>query len=258
MSHLLPADVSEPLPDGGALRRIDPRARLVAAAGFALAAVALSTLTGLVLALGLALALLVASRLPVAPTLKRMAMMDGFIVFMLALLPFTVPGTAAFTLWGFPASWQGLRQAVAIALTANAVILALMVLAGTLEPAILGHALARLGVPERLVHLLLFTVRYIEVLAEEYQRLRLAMRARGFRPRTDRHTVTSLGHLVGMMLVRALERSERVLAAMRCRGFTGRLPLIDRLAWRPSDTAFLVGLAMVLLALLLLDLRLAD
>uniref|UniRef100_A4WY47 Cobalt ECF transporter T component CbiQ n=1 Tax=Cereibacter sphaeroides (strain ATCC 17025 / ATH 2.4.3) TaxID=349102 RepID=A4WY47_CERS5 len=257
MGHLLFADAAAPPPDGGAFRRIDPRARVLAAVGFATGTVALSTLAALVAALAVAVALLAASRLPVAPTLKRMAMMDGFIVFMLALLPFTVPGVAAFTLWGFPASWEGLQQAAAIALTANAVILTLMVLAGTLEPAVLGHALARLGTPERLVHLLLFTVRYVEVLRGEYQRLRLSMRARGFRARTDRHTVTSLGHLVGMMLVRALERSERILGAMRCRGFTGRLPLIDRLEWRRGDTAFLAGLAAVITALLLLDLSLA-
>ncbi|WP_245431367.1 energy-coupling factor transporter transmembrane protein EcfT, partial [Rhodoplanes roseus] len=73
-----------------------------------------------------------------------MAMMDSFIIFLIAMLPFTVPGDAMFTVFGFPASWQGLRQAAEIALTANAVILALMALVGSTEPVTLGHALRRL------------------------------------------------------------------------------------------------------------------
>ena len=158
--------------------------------------------------------------------------------FMLALLPFTVPGDPVFTLWGFAASWQGLGQAVEIALTANAVILALMVLVGTLEPVTLGHALYRLRCPERLVHLLMFTLRYIEVLREEYLRLRAAMKLRGFRPGSNWHSYRSFGYLVGMMLVRAIERSERILEAMKCRGFSGRIVLLREFALSRRDWLF--------------------
>jgi cobalt/nickel transport system permease protein len=76
------------------------------------------------------------------------------------------------------------------------------------------------------------------VLDQEYRRLRNAMKARGFRPRNSRHTYTSFGYLIGMRLVRALERSERILAAMKCRGFSGRLFLDDGYALRRADFAF--------------------
>jgi len=238
----------------GLIVSLDPRMRIVMAGVFGVVTVALSSLVALAAALGVSLSLLALSGLPWGPTLKRMAMMDGFIIFMLVLLPFSVPGDPIFTLWGFAASWQGLWQAVEIALTANAVILALMALVGTMEPVTLGHALHRLRCPETLVHLLMFTVRYIEVLREEYLRLRGAMKVRGFRPGTNWHTYRSFGYLVGMMLVRAIERSERILGAMKCRGFTGRMLLLQDFAMTRRDVVFATGLSVLCLSLLLLEL----
>jgi cobalt/nickel transport system permease protein len=222
----------------GLIGSLDPRVRILAAIGFGIVVVGLSSLTALGTAMVLSAALLWASRLPLRPTLKRMAMMDGFIIFMLVLLPFSIPGDPIFTIWGIAASWQGLWRAVEIALTANAVILALMTLVGTMEPVTLGHALYKMRVPEILVHLLMFTIRYIEVLREEYLRLRGAMKVRGFRPGTNWHTYRSFGYLVGMMLVRAIERSERILGAMKCRGFSGRIYLLQNFALTSADRRF--------------------
>jgi len=240
-------------PEHGVIGHHDPRMRIVMACAFGVVTVALSSLPVLAMALVVALGMLRLSKLPLGQTLKRMAMMDGFIFFMLFLLPFTVPGAPIFTLWGLTASWQGLRQAVEIALKANAVILTLMVLVGTMEPVTLGHALHRMRCPEVLVHLLMFTIRYIEVLREEYLRLRGAMKVRGFRPRSNWPTYRSFGYLVGMMLVRAIERSERILGAMKCRGFSGRILLLHDFAFTRRDHVFAAGLGLVCAGLLVLD-----
>ncbi|KIC41467.1 cobalt ABC transporter permease [Ruegeria sp. ANG-R] len=237
----------------GLIGDYDPRIRIVIACIFAAVTVALSTIAALIGAMFVSVGLLLASRLPVRRTLKRMAMMDSFIIFMLVLLPFSMPGETMFTVFGFPASWQGLWKAVEIALTANAVILALMVLVGTLEPVTLGHALHKLRCPELLVHLLMFTIRYIEVLREEYLRLRGAMKIRGFRPGTNWHTYRSFGYLVGMMLVRAIERSERILGAMKCRGFSGRIVLLQSFSMTRRDYMFAAMSCTVCLGLLFLD-----
>ncbi|SDI38025.1 cobalt ECF transporter T component CbiQ [Aliiruegeria lutimaris] len=231
------------------LGRIDPRIRILCAAAFAVVVVACEDFAPLGLAVAISLFLLSASRLPARRTMMRVATMDSFILFILLLLPFTVPGEPIFTLWGFAASWEGLWQAIEIALKANAIVLALMALVSTMEPVTLGHALHALKVPEGLVHLLMFTVRYIDVLREEYLRLKQATKARGFRPGTNRHSYRTYGYLVGMMLVRSLERSERILGAMKCRGFTGRIPLLDRMAFGPSDVLFVTGFVLVLFAI---------
>ena len=204
------------------MNRLDPRTRVVATLLFALAAVAAHGLTAQAVALGLAAVLAVLARLPPGRTLRRLAALEGFMVAALVTLPFSVPGAPVAEPWGWSVSAEGLERALSILLVANAVVLAVQALLGGLEMVALGHALARLGAPQKFVALLLFTLRYVDVLQQEYSRLRLAMRARGFRPRTSWHTWRAYGWLVGMLLVMSVERSERIHAAMRLRGFTGR------------------------------------
>ena len=235
------------------IRAIDPRMRILAALAFGICVVSLTALWTVAMALGLALLMLVFSRQPVWQTLRRMAVMDGFIVFTLVLLPLTVPGPAALHILGLPASWAGLRMACEIILTANAVILALMTLVGSMDPVTLGHALHRLYLPDALVHLMMFTIRYVDVLRGEYLRLRSAMKVRGFRPGTNLHTYRSLGYLIGMILVRAIERSERILAAMKCRGFEGRIFLLQDFRLTPRDWIFTIIFMLALAVLLICD-----
>lgn len=224
------------VPGGALIGRLDPRTRVGAATLYAVAAVAAQGLAAQGLALALAVVLALLARAPLLPTLRRLLALEGFMVLALATLPFTVPGAPVATVLGWTASAEGLVRALSILLVANGVMLATQALLGSLEVVELGHALARLGAPRRLVTLLLFTVRYVEVLGQEYGRLRLAMRARAFRPRTGWHTWRAYGWLVGMLLVMSLERSERIHAAMRLRGFSGHYPVLDhgragRLDW---------------------------
>jgi cobalt/nickel transport system permease protein len=234
----------------GPVGRLDPRSRVVAAVGFALAVVGLSHSGTLVLALVLAVGTAILARLDAGATLRRLLALDGFMVLALAMLPFTVPGDAVFGVAGWDASRQGLTQALAILLRANAVVLMVLALVGSMDTASLGHALGRLGAPDKLVHLFLFTVRYLDVLHREYARLRVAMRARAFTMGCGRHTWRSVGYLFGMLMIRSVERSERIVAAMRCRGFDGRFPSLQeptRLRW-PDGVFALASLAgMVLL-----------
>ncbi len=231
---------------------LDPRARILAIIAFALVTVSLHSPTMAAGSFALA-ALTAIGSLPPRDLLRRLLVLEGLMVVVLITLPFTMPGQALLTLGPWTATREGLLHAVLILFKANAVVLALIGLVGSLEPAVLGHALARLGVPEKLVHLLLLTVRQIELLQQEHLRMRQAMRARAFVARSDRHTWESYGNLIGMLLVRSLERARRIHAAMRCRGFHGRLYLLDSGRWRAADTVFLVVLVLPLSALLALD-----
>lgn len=232
---------------------IDPRARIIIAVLFSFVVVALDSVVLLLMSFAMALCALVGSGQPWRKTLKRMAAMDGFIFAMLVILPFSVAGDTWFTLFGLTASWQGLWRAIEIALIANAVILMLLALVGSMESVTLGQALGKLKVPMVLVHLLLFTVRYIEVLKDEYQRLRQAMSARAFKAGNNWHTYRSIGYLFGMLLVRAMERSERVLEAMQCRGFTGQLPMLVQMRMQVTDWLFMGIMLCLMLGLLYLE-----
>lgn len=238
----------------GWLAALDPRARLLAAMGFALAVVALRQLPVAAVAFGLALALPRAAGLP-WHLLRRALPLALLMVLLLLTLPFTVPAGPgpALALGPLTASLAGLQLGLLMLLKAGAVLLVLLTLVGTLEPAVFGHALGRLGAPARLVDLLLLTLRQVHLIGDEYRRLRQAMRVRGFVPRADRHTLDSLGWLIGMLLVRAFARSRRVLAAMRLRGWRGRVHLLDELCWRARDGLLLALLLTPGLALVLVD-----
>jgi cobalt/nickel transport system permease protein len=85
------------------------------------------------------------------------------------------------------------------------------------------EALARLRVPRVLVSILAFMYRYIFVLTDEREKMRRAKLSRTFYPSWS-WDVRHLGNFVGMLFVRAFERSERVYAAMCARGWTGEMP----------------------------------
>jgi len=235
------------------IRARDPRLRIVAALMFACCVVLLQRPVPLLLALLFALSLAATGGLGARLLLSRLLPLEWFMLVLLLTLPFSVAGDPLLRLGPLTASLQGLELALAILVRANAVLLAMLALLGTLAPARLGQALARLGMPERLAHLLLLTLRQIQLVGDEYGRLRQAMRARAFVPGSDRHTWNSIGWLMGMLLVRSLARSRRVLDAMRCRGFDGRLRLLHTLSWRFADSVALICVVLLIAALLLLD-----
>jgi len=235
------------------LSGLDPRARVVAALAFALAVVALERIEVVALALGAAVVGATLFRVSPRAAARRLAAAQASLLLLVVTLPFSIPGESVFRLGPLSASDAGVLRAALVALKANAILVAVLGLLGTLDASRLGHALYRLRAPAGLVHLLLFTVRYLGLLEAELARLRTALRARAFRPRSDRHTLLSLGQLAGMLIVRSHARAERVMEAMRCRGFTGRFHVLDDLRWRAADGVFAAALCLGIAGLLAAD-----
>lgn len=219
----------------------DARSRILAAMVFGLGTVATSALALLGLWLVLAILVAISAGLPLRSTVVKIVALDLFIFVAVATLPFTIEGPTAFTLWGLSASWSGLERGFGIILKATIVVLFALSFIGRMEIPAIGRALYRLKVPDGLVHTLLFTVRYSTVLSEEFNRLRIAMAARHFRPGLNWHSYRTLGYLVGMVFLRGLERSERILSAMKCRGFHGHFHVMHDQVWAARDSALLLG-----------------
>ena len=62
-----------------------------------------------------------------------------------------------------------------------------------------------------------------------------AARVRGFTPKTDLHTYKTYAYMLGMLLVRAMARADRVYQAMLCRGFKGKFYCIHRFHFTRRD-----------------------
>jgi len=220
------------------IHRLDPRTRVLAAAALSVAVASVFNVAGLAVACVNALGLALVARLPLVATLVRLRTLNLFLLVLWLVLPVTTAGPALFHVYVLSVTSPGLWMALAITLKANAIVLTLTALITTMDATELGRALHRLRVSPKLVMLFLLTGRYIAVLQAEYLRLRRAMRVRCFTPRTDRHTLRSLGYLVGMLLVNGLDRSERILNAMKCRGYTGAFPVTDAFAFERRDVMF--------------------
>jgi len=222
------------------VHRVDPRARLLAALTLGISIALSARFATLAFALVCAALLTFLARFNVHPLTHRLIHANVFILFLWLVLPWSVPGRSVLTLAAVPLTDEGLRIAFTITLKANAIVLIFTALVATIEPSHLGYALKHLALPDKLVHLFVLVIRYADTIHEEYGRLRNAMKARAFRARFSRHTLRMLGYLVGLLLVRSMERSERVLAAMKCRGFDGRFHILTDFGFRRSDFAFAI------------------
>ncbi|WP_238121369.1 MULTISPECIES: cobalt ECF transporter T component CbiQ [unclassified Xanthobacter] len=215
----------------------------------------ISQLATLTLAAGV-LALIVAMMALVRPPGRlwlRLLHMEGFLLLLFATLPFTVSGTPLLVLGPLTASVEGVARAALIACKVSASVLLAMALLGDVDPSRLGPALRGLHVPERLTRLFVMTVRYAGLIRDEARRLHDAMRMRGFRPGSNRHTWRSYGNLIGMMLVRALDRAQRIEDAMACRGYDGRFPYRTQPAPAVTDWVGFAGIAGIGLIALVID-----
>jgi cobalt/nickel transport system permease protein len=201
------------------LHRLDPRARLVAASTYSIVVALSRNFQVLSAAVIISCILIGLARLPVREILKRLLAVNIFILLLWLVLPLTFHGSVAFKLGPLPVYTEGIQIAAQITLKSNAIVMVLIALIATMNFSVLGYALNWMRVPDKIVHLLLMTYRYVFLIEQEYQRLIRAARMRGFRPGTSLHTYKTYANIVGMLLVRSTLRADRVYKAMLCRGF---------------------------------------
>jgi cobalt/nickel transport system permease protein len=103
----------------------------------------------------------------------------------------------------------------------------------------LGAGLEQLGLPRVLTVQILFLYRYFFVVGDEAMRMMrgVAMRSVGTRPLPWR----VFGTLVGHLLLRAMDRANRVYRAMLARGFDGTVRVLHPTTCGWRDAAFVAG-----------------
>jgi len=99
-------------------------------------------------------------------------------------------------------------------------------------------ALEKLGCPRVFALQLLFLYRYLFVLIDEASRLIRARALRTFHGRGRGLKV--FGSLLGQLLLRSLERAQRIHLAMNCRGFDGNIHTRQPVRFQPRDALFIL------------------
>ncbi len=220
------------------LKECDPRIKILLAFWFAVIIAFTYSFYVLILGIGFCVLLLSISGLRVLEVLKKLELVNIFLIFVILTLPFTTPGKEIFELGPISISKEGIAFAFLIFLKSNLIIISSICLLSTSTIFSLAHALHHLKVPTKLVQLLFFTFRYIHVIKREFQQLFEAASLRGFIPRTNLFTYRTTSYLIGNLLIRSYDRSLRVYEAMLCRGFNGTFPVYHHFSLTQKDIYF--------------------
>jgi cobalt/nickel transport system permease protein len=148
--------------------------------------------------------------------------------FVLLAVALPVAGHGERVTWlGLSLSVDGLYGAWNIAVKGTLGVLAALLLAATTTGRDLIAGLDRLRVPSIFTQIATFMLRYLDILAGDARRMRIARLSRGDDPRFL-WQVKGFAVSIGALFLRAFERGERVYLAMLSRGYTGRLPRTDQ------------------------------
>jgi len=222
-----------------ALHRLDPRAKLVATLGFIVAVVSFDRYAVSAL-LPLALypaALAGMGNIPFRWLARKLAIASPFAL-MVGLFNPLFDTSPLLHLGGLTVSGGWVSFASILLRFALTVTAALGLIACTGFNTVC-MALGRLGAPRVFVVQLLFLYRYLFVLAEEGLRM---VRARSLRSFSGRGTgIKVYGSMLGQLLLRTMDRAQRIHQAMLCRGFDGQLRVSRRFSPGPADAAFVLG-----------------
>ena len=89
------------------------------------------------------------------------------------------------------------------------------------------YGLQKLKISPLLISILSFAIRYIDVFIDEFKRVKVAMKSRGYDQKGFRG-LRPIAYASGALLIRGYERGERVYNSMISRGFNGKIELKNR------------------------------
>jgi len=227
------------------LHRMNPRVKVVTAFVYSVVVAMLGSIGTLGVALAFSIVLVAVARVKATALLRRLLLPNALIAFLWLMLPWSTPGRAVLALGPLVVTAEGVRLALLITVKCNAILIAMTALLATSTLHEVAAAMGRLGMPKKLLIVLILALRYLHVIRDESTRLRQAAAVRGFVPGTNVATYRTFAGFLGSLLVRSDERAARVYGAMRCRGFDGRFPVLNAQRMRRGDwiaAALLVSL----------------
>ncbi len=217
------------------LQRWDARVKVACIAALMVTVVLMPTYPLALAGLAVAAGMLAISRIPFSFVLVHVRWVLLFCLFLAVILPLTAGGERLWQAGPIAVSRRGLSTAGLISLRAVAAVLLVFPMMGTARFHVTLKAMRRLRVPSAAVQILAFSYRYIFVLLDEMERMLSAARARGHGRAHGLRKLRSLGSMLGMLLVRSLERTTHVYHAMAARGYRGEVKTLDDFRLRPAD-----------------------
>ena len=235
------------------LHRLDPRAKLLTTVVFILTVVSFGKYEiGRLLPFFLYPAVLIGlGELPLTFLLKKVLLVSPFVIFigifnpwldrevMLQLGPLAISG--------------GWISFISLLLRFTLTIGAALLLIATTGFAAICMALEKLGAPQVFTVQLLLLYRYIFVLIGESIRMMRAHSLRSFSAK-GRITYRVFLQMLGNLLLRTIDRAQRIHMAMLSRAFTGEIRIVRQFRFGYKEACFLGGFSALFICLRLTDL----
>ena len=164
-----------------------------------------------------------ASKIPLLLLFKR-ALIEIPFIFFAILMPFFGTGEK-FEIAGIELYRKGLLAGTSIVVKGTLGVLAAVILSTTTTAREILRGLERLKLPAVMVQIASFMLRYVNVISDEMERMKVARESRGFIATGIKHWKV-IATSAAALFIRSYERGERVHLAMLSRGFDGNLPTL--------------------------------
>jgi cobalt/nickel transport system permease protein len=203
------------------LNYLDPRLRLVAGIVFIALAIQISNYKILITLFAVALAVLMTNSRVVW---MRLIPINTFILMLFVSLPFGEYLTAVLNNTE-PLFISSLHNAVVYAARINIAALLYMIFIIPMGISNLSGALAKIGIPPKLITLLILTYRFIFILWERIFTATLSLRLRKPKTMPKLTELRAYAAMFAAAIISAELRSRKVLMAMEAKGFDGVFPI---------------------------------
>ena len=155
-------------------------------------------------------------------TLSKRALIEVPFILFAVLMPFVGTGER-FELGPLNLYRDGLLAGVSIVAKGTLGVLSAVILSTTTTAREILRGLERLRLPTIMVQIASFMLRYVNVISDEMERMKIARESRGFDATGVKHWKV-IATSAAALFIRSYERGERVHLAMLSRGFDGELP----------------------------------
>lgn len=200
------------------LHRWDPRYKLVALMALIFSFSFVRDLYLLPAMLAVSAGLYAASRLPLSFLAGKVKLPGLFLLMMAVILPFLSGQTVIFSIGPLAVRLEGCLEMLLISVKFFCILTLGIILFGSMPFLTAVKSMRALGLPAIMADMTFFTYRYLYDMGESLKTMETAMRLRGFQKR-GRGKMPVFASLVGTLLVRSYEQSDRVYKAMILRGY---------------------------------------
>lgn len=186
----------------------------------------------------------ITAKIPI-PLLFKRALIEIPFIFFAVLMPFFGNGETI-QLGSITLYEEGLIAGGSIVAKGTLGVLSAVILSTTTTAREILRGLERLALPLIMVQIASFMLRYVNVISDEMERMRVARESRGFIATGIKHWKI-IATSAAALFIRSYERGERVHLAMLSRGFDGELPhteskKVSKKTWAQALTLPVVAL----------------